>query len=1008
MKLVYWLSLLCIVAPGTQNVPTSNVMYSQLNSSWQNLLDRLVWNPLLVENEERMTPCDLNTVVTSMWCVLTTVGRLCNPSTGNALHYSRYSEKSGLCGQFHLTMEPEMISSTGLVLSIEVMNPQLLGLNVSFAHFHLQTSEGRCSVDSLTVHVSDEVDTHCGHMLPWYRLSPVSSITLTYRAHPLASHILQRIKHPYDWGLLVRYSVVNYKHSVGEQEQWWSMPQSFPQFADYDFRGDISVSPAVLTYCDNETLRYPYKDPPLWYKNTWLINPSMGVLHTHTDTIVSRVILLASPQMVVVVTVCQSPCLQFTIFDGPHDSSKLLRSLDYNHTGCTKILSTSFIVLMKLAQALYCPNSSLTGSITFDYTTAVFQTLYVSGRQELTFPSAACYEGNVCRLKLVARQESTARFIQVKIDGLVSVGPNPKGCVYHGLRLLNTELTLGSLKYLEKVCNPNYRLFQKFVTPLFMTCDLSYTWEHEDPLPLPNYFGSHYHTMRLVLYHFPTQNSQFQVNLTLQTSPCPTYTVYCGDIQVRRLYGKDCSTFWRFNFPIENVDKEAMRQPPYRETFEGCGHSGQINTNIAKLCYGFGSPPRTVLLPHTSITCYNIQYFTNEVDTRTDDCFLEVHEHQDPLRVATSVKRIYSRRSDKCPVYKPTSAWHGHELVTFHKHCTLLYMDFTAHVSNVSRVDVNLSPQSTLDWNRIKHLMDSANVPSEINTYNVDITNTKETWAVAQLDKYDRKGLSVRDARVAGRLQELYHKPEVIDLQTCRETVGSWIRPHLINQTTLFSIMLVEGTCAQLTFRYALYHIMTFFGHYCHLNQYPTSELHDTITLRAGESHRFKSSQVYHLLVLLLQSFGNHDPCSLRITAHVTDISNKTQSKEHLGMRQIDSHVNNVLNLKKPIRYIVAYKETVISWKEAEDRCKSIGGHLPTAATDRDLEILKRLILGQSLSTKERKKVFVTPARMQRQTVVFVGKMLSKVSNLNNIYRALTLVIQINITGETMMYMIHM
>ena len=65
-----------------------------------------------------------------------------------------------------------------------------------------------------------------------------------------------------------------------------------------------------------------------------------------------------------------------------------------------------------------------------------------------------------------------------------------------------------------------------------------------------------------------------------------------------------------------------------------------------------------------------------------------------------------------------------------------------------------------------------------------------------------------------------------------------------------------------------------------------------------------------------------------------------------------------------------------MTWLEAEDTCKFIGGHLPTVTTQSDFAFIKRLILGERVFDHAKLETFTLPTRLQLMTIVLIGKKL--------------------------------
>ena len=71
-----------------------------------------------------------------------------------------------------------------------------------------------------------------------------------------------------------------------------------------------------------------------------------------------------------------------------------------------------------------------------------------------------------------------------------------------------------------------------------------------------------------------------------------------------------------------------------------------------------------------------------------------------------------------------------------------------------------------------------------------------------------------------------------------------------------------------------------------------------------------------------------------------------------------------------------------LTWDEARYKCAGIGGYLPVLETESEENEIKRIILGSRfLPRKDATPVF-SRARQQKQSIIYLGKMLSKVGRI--------------------------
>ena len=76
--------------------------------------------------------------------------------------------------------------------------------------------------------------------------------------------------------------------------------------------------------------------------------------------------------------------------------------------------------------------------------------------------------------------------------------------------------------------------------------------------------------------------------------------------------------------------------------------------------------------------------------------------------------------------------------------------------------------------------------------------------------------------------------------------------------------------------------------------------------------------------------------------------------------------------------YYVIWEYKIQSWREAEERCQSIGGHLPIMTTHEEMSFLENVVMGTRFNSP--RQPFLSPIRIYPYAGVFIGNHVTSVS----------------------------
>ena len=270
---------------------------------------------------------------------------------------------------------------------------------------------------------------------------------------------------------------------------------------------------------------------------------------------------------------------------------------------------------------------------------------------------------------------------------------------------------------------------------------------------------------------------------------------------------------------------------------------------------------------------------------------------------------------------------------------------------------------------------------SEVNKnyHEANMDSVTDVWAITSMDSYMRK-LFYRPENKHGSslLQEL-------PLRELQQVCCLSYFPPLVENMTLITFHLAnENSCHHLTFKYSILHIglrkeIRQIDKQVILGYQQKSKYSGVIDLTGLQNVTFKSAALYHYRFLLMQPVDvTQLPCYVRVS--INDVNFEQQINkdlpvtftsrdpiEKLGYNHYSSTSGSLKHISRV--YLVTWQLMELSWQQAERKCRIIGGHLPTASTTVESNIIKRLILGKRWSNIVNT---ATPARLTQMTLVYI------------------------------------
>ena len=185
------------------------------DNQWQSLIPRLLRTYIMADMSSQKSLQEAMYLLMSIGTQI--CYQVCDQPRSNLWYATDPLLFKGYCGELLLTQDLHSFDNeTGFQLGFTLKPAAGYGINVTFDKFNLPTSEGICDSQIMTVTVQNKGDIHCGHMLPWFRVSD-KEIYMSYTAHKSARRYTKQ-----DYNKLLffhmKYSIINSKNSVGIHE----------------------------------------------------------------------------------------------------------------------------------------------------------------------------------------------------------------------------------------------------------------------------------------------------------------------------------------------------------------------------------------------------------------------------------------------------------------------------------------------------------------------------------------------------------------------------------------------------------------------------------------------------------------------------------------------------------------------------------------------------------------------------------------------------------------------
>ena len=567
-----------------------------------------------------------------------------------------------------------------------------------------------------------------------------------------------------------------------------------------------------------------------------------------------------------------------------------------------------------------------------------------SGRMDRIISSPVpTYRMEVQAFHLIAHQNT---YLDVSVTKMVSYGPTSNDCRFWGLAIYDPERAGTTEKY--------HPIIAETLNPLFLLCKLIRTDSSHERIALPNRYISRRNQIIILWYAFGWLNNYFDISLSTKISKCQGAFMSC------RIPLSSFNRLPRSHDKYRNSEKHSVPISERQVAGQSCSeHSFKVWHSNGKQCIKndrFGNYES--LVGYYETNCMSIQYILSYISEQqqTSECFVTAQYRKQAQLHSTVIAHHQNCRQFK-------------NLTLYFTHAHTFYIDskctsFTFRSSIVRFIPSHI--KSTLALNDPFKYLEDVNEESFYYTHALQ-----------------------HSATISSQMPTIAHSITHTDMVRRRD-FSSYKQTHIMDNITRIT---VKSNCLDACVGLAIIYTVPassgkwnrFWHHYLQKRNVCMQQNNVGIALIQYSLYMFRNIELSDLR----QTSDEHVNRTCNVTVTTNPYLPISKYLSYDSWSAISQGLDTIGLQKRAVVYIVHWERLVISWKEAEERCQVMGGHLPSFSTPQDLELLDHLMLG---SLFHRTQVFISPLRLHPYSGVYIGLNYTKVS-INTLFVNIIMII---------------
>ena len=619
-------------------------------------------------------------------------------------------------------------------------------------------------------------------------------------------------------------------------------------------------------------------------------------------------------------------CFHIQFYDGPDTKAPPITML-YSRTNKWP-KATGFVILLTVTLNP-CSNYSVPviEFISFHNIEPIAHAIKVTDAINMTLPAEdECATSGTKPVFCLYRLEANAdMYIDVEVKSLTAEGINHAGCLYKGLALFDIEAKY-QLAYSQATT--------EVLNPLWLVCDHTYHTGSQQPIVIPNRWVSKYSNTVLLFYDYGAPRGTFSVHLTVKSTECAGWFIYCGEVHHLAENGKYPTALFhriipRAPEPFSLTSYTFSFPARYPNATMVTSLFNHLNTRIENVVPR--GKVRTIVGPSISLHCFILQYYNMYLHIPASECVMEIH----PWTEVSQVYQVNSKRITEG----------GHD-------CNTTSVEDIDTIDSIRNISIN--PRCEVFSLTFQQLSKSLRpIPGK------DIDTTLSMFeAVISFHSEHLNKVTVHE--VVAKTGEFYF-------------VNHYMSPSkriqykdYINKVTVE----LNASCHTATYQYVITYREPYKSNQILNDEYyfSPSYTYDESALASQNIYHFYRNPTFAFSQLIFGISSDKQQAGCRVII-------KSALEKAPRIKRVNL-IQNTIKRRTDVYYVL-WEEKELSWKEASDKCQSIGSELPSISDSKDEDILQSILIGNRF--EEGREDFHTPVPRLHTASLFIGLNMSKV-----------------------------
>ena len=561
-------------------------------------------------------------------------------------------------------------------------------------------------------------------------------------------------------------------------------------------------------------------------------------------------------------------------------------------------------------------------------------------------------------------------YIAVDVLNLTAMGPTSDDCRNWGIVITHYEYGT-TLDYARQIKNGNFQTFGS----IFMLCKSMLT-ENGEYIPIPNHFVSRTRSIILTWYSYNTVRSPFHASIKIQPTSCAGIQAYCGPLALLSTYRELQEISLHIGSHVYGTLPTLMRLTnlPLHDEFRA-KHASQLMLSVAAL-WVYRTNGHTIInavTPYEDTQCIAAHYLPYYYywNKPTESCSIGIKLLYDYLKYEFQLKTTTQLGQNCEPSSGSIEGSRGYKVYKFNPHCGTISLQ-----AKISMYPMKLFPQNAYQRQFEAHLTHLYKTIEET-IYNNTVPNLPYIIQAEHSSRHTHFELSLLN-NMFGVIKTYQFGGEWFLRKWAQ--LGTNFQEYSETVRNVSVINMTLGTeCYKL--HSGSLHIKIYFavpspadGAHDEFDHFIVHNLQYNMFFTQPHALTLSHLYVFGMRWLFVQPLKDtliQEGCKFTI-----DLNPFYPLKDAMDVHH--HYVYGQYGGDDTTYYYVIWEYKIQSWREAEERCQSIGGHLPIMTTHEEMSFLENVVMGTRFNSP--RPPFLSPIRIYPYAGVFIGNHVTSVS----------------------------